>query len=226
MAQNAATRVVCFDLGGVLVRICQSWEEACTFARVAHRPLSAEWIERRRALVDRYQRGDIECAGYHAALSRCFDGEYSETELERIHHAWTLEEYPGVFQLVTALNQKPGLLTACLSNTNHAHWQRLAGVDGRAEYPSVLALRCRLASHLLGRIKPDRDIYEHALTQFQTGGIQTDAALAPEQVAFFDDLPENVAAARELGWRAFRIDPLGDTAAQIRRHLSTVGIIV
>lgn len=218
-------RVVCFDLGGVLVRICRSWSEACVKAGVAPRDpewlASEAWAQRRRAAGERYQCGLIDCDAYRAELSGADEQGYTALELRRIHDAWTLEEYPGALELVRALNALPFVSTACLSNTNHSHWVRLANLDGKGEYPSVAALRHRLASHLLGCAKPDPRIYELAFVTFAAAG-----RLSPADVVFFDDLEENVAAARAAGWSAFCVDPAHDTAAQMRRSLASVGIAV
>jgi len=220
---NADVRVVCFDLGGVLVRICRSWDQACEQIGLPYRSpglLSTEaWRMRRKAVVDRYQLGGLSVEAYHEQLSLALEGLYSAAEVERIHGAWTLEEYPGALALVRELNQLPGVTTACLSNTNAGHWRRLANEDGRAEYPSVLELEHRLASHLLGCAKPDAEIYARAQAVFfgARGG-------APEQILFFDDLLENVEAARAQGWTAFQVDHEGDTVSQMRAHLARAGL--
>jgi glucose-1-phosphatase len=221
--QSPPERVVCFDLGGVLVRICRSWDEACVQAQLAYRApelmASEAYRLRRRDVVERYQRGDLACAAYYAALSEAVGGAYTTAEVELIHSVWTLQEYPGALELVQALNGIPSVTTACLSNTNAAHWRRLVGEDGRAEYPSVRELRHQLASHLLGCAKPESEIYERAEQQFF--GAQRPA---PKQVIFFDDLAENVAAARARGWTAFQVDHTGDTVSQMRRHLAEEGL--
>lgn len=219
----AGRKVVCFDLGGVLVRICRSWSEACRRVGLPERDvegLAAEaWQARRHDIVERYQRGELDCSAYHAALSQALEGLYSASEVEQIHHGWTLEEYPGAFELTSHLSRLTGVTTACLSNTNHAHWQRLAGGDGRREYPSILELRHKLASHLLGCSKPGARIYELARSRFSEGGVTH-----PEDIIFFDDLEDNVLSARALGWTAFSIDHTGDTIRQIRRHLVASGL--
>jgi putative hydrolase of the HAD superfamily len=219
-------RIVCFDLGGVLVRICRSWDQACTHARLPYRApelLATEaWRLRRKAVVDRYQLGGISAAAYYEELSRALDGVYSVAEVELIHEAWTLKEYPGALELVRELNRLPGVVTACLSNTNEAHWRRLSNMDGSREYPSVLELQHHLASHLLGCAKPDPDIYARAHAAFSE--LQGAPALSPEQIVFFDDLAENVEAARAQGWTAFQVDHEGDTPEQMRRHLIDAGL--
>ncbi|MEO8178699.1 MAG: HAD family hydrolase [Deltaproteobacteria bacterium] len=220
---KADVRVVCFDLGGVLVRICRSWDQACEQIGLPYRSpglLATEaWRMRRKAVVDRYQLGGLSAGDYHEELSRALEGLYSAEEVERIHEAWTLKEYPGALELVRELNRLPGVATACLSNTNAAHWRRLSNEDGSAEYPSVLELEHRLASHLLGCAKPDAEIYARAQATF-FGARQG----APEQIFFFDDLPENVEAARAQGWSAFQVDHEGDTVSQMRAQLARAGL--
>lgn len=225
MTSSARQRVVCFDLGGVLVRLCRSWADACVQAalpaRDPERLDGEEWRQRRRGVGDRYQTGLIECSAYFSELAASIDGLYSPAELELMHSAWTREHYPGAVELVRALNALPGVTTACLSNTNHSHWIRLAGADGRGEYPAVLELRHQLASHLLGCAKPDPRIYELARARFAQA-----VPLRTRDILFFDDLPENVAAARAAGWSAFQVDPSGDTVRQMRGILTDAGIAV
>jgi putative hydrolase of the HAD superfamily len=220
---SSPERVVCFDLGGVLVRICRSWDEACSQAQLPYRVPellgSEDYRVRRRDVVERYQRGALACEAYYAELSNAVGGAYTAAEVERIHWVWTLQEYPGALELVRALNRLPTVTTACLSNTNAAHWRRLIGEDGRADYPCVMELRHQLASHLLGCAKPDTEIYERAELRFFGS-----RAPAPERVIFFDDLPENIAAARARGWSAFQVDHTADTVSQMREHLTSLGV--
>jgi FMN phosphatase YigB (HAD superfamily) len=218
-------RVVCFDLGGVLVRLSRSWSDACVRAGLPERDpewlASPAWRAHRQLVGDRYQRGEIECSTYFAGLATSSGGLYSAAELESMHAAWTLEHYDGALALVRALNALSHVATACLSNTNHAHWVRLASIDGRGEYPAVQELRHQLASHLLGCAKPDPRIFELARAEFS----KLEPVTAPD-IHFFDDLEENVSAARAAGWSAFRVDPAGDTISEMRGVLRRSGFAV
>jgi HAD superfamily hydrolase (TIGR01509 family) len=209
----------------VLVRLCRSWSDACVQAGLPERKpewlTSSEWRERRKLAGERYQRGEIECSVYFAELSASTDGLYSAEEVRTMHAAWTREHYDGAQALVRALNALPDVITACLSNTNHSHWVRLAGVDGQSEYPAVLELRHQLASHLLGCAKPDPRIYELAQAEFSRA-----QPVQASDIYFFDDLEENVSAARAAGWSAFRVDPSGDTVAEMRGVLRGAGFQV
>jgi putative hydrolase of the HAD superfamily len=62
-------------------------------------------------------------------------------------------------------------------------------------------------SHLIRLRKPTREIYEYVLA---------DAELKPESCMFFDDLPENVAAAQALGIQGIWHDPQTEIAERMR----------
>jgi glucose-1-phosphatase len=206
-----SARVVVFDLGGVVVRVCRTWEEACARAGVDVR--EPEWFaafelrERRSGLSDAYQSGKIACADYFAGIARATDGLYSAEEVERVHRAWIAEDYPGIEGVIDELNER-GVVTACLSNTNRAHWD-----DLRRGSRACAAIARPLVSHELGAVKPDDAIYRLA---------ERELGVSPSELLFFDDLEPNVDAARRLGWSSERIDHEGDTASQVRAHLARV----
>jgi FMN phosphatase YigB (HAD superfamily) len=64
--------------------------------------------------------------------------------------------------------------------------------------------------------KPDPAIYR---------AFERATAHASDEILFFDDLPENVAAARALGWRAERVNPHADTIGQMRQSLRKFGVL-
>ncbi len=202
-------RGVVFDLGGVLVRICRSWSEACARAGVQYheRVASPEQIEARRAVRDAYETGRIGCDEFFRRVAATTGGLVSSGEFERVHRAWIIGEYEGVRDLIRSL-RTAGLATGVLSNTNHAHWSDLRqGVVNLVDHPH--------ASHLLGVAKPDREIYR---------AFEEAARLPAPGLVFFDDLPANIEGARAAGWDAVWIDHEGDTAAQMRSALRTRGV--
>ena len=199
-----AIKLVCFDLGGVLLRICRSWREGCAAAGLDLRgdciddPSSANG---RRELGLLYQTGRITCDQYFSQLAASTDHRYTTDELRRIHHAWILGEYQGVGDVIASLHAA-GLTTACLSNTNYGHWNRMG------EFPAVMNLHRRFASHEMGLHKPDPAIFRAFENAVNHRGLE---------ILFFDDLSENVAAAAEVGWRAVQVDPHTRTDDQIVR---------
>jgi FMN phosphatase YigB (HAD superfamily) len=213
-----AIRYVCFDLGGVVVRICHSFVEAVKAAQlplIDEAPLlAADAIARRRDAIWAHQVGEFDFSEYCQRMSLAVGGLYDPAQVRALHAAWLIEEYPGVLDLVTELDGLGHVRLACLSNTNDGHWDQMQSAPQL--FPTLARLHVRLASHLMRLAKPDPAIYQAACTTFEC---------TPAEVLFFDDLPENIEAARAAGWNAERIDPTGDTAAQMRKHLGAHGVL-
>lgn len=166
--------------------------------------------------VQDFALGLLTPEAYYEALARACDGGYSSRDIERVHRVWSQDEYPGVSAVFDALDAA-GVRTAVLSNTNAAHWKRLAAIDvDVVEYPNILRAGHLFASHLLGAMKPSPDVFEAVAA---TTGVQ------PARTLFFDDVEEYVSAARTSGWSAEQIDPLGDTAAQLLEWLRAYEVI-
>jgi FMN phosphatase YigB (HAD superfamily) len=76
-----------------------------------------------------------------------------------------------------------------LSNTSSAHWRYCTG-----KCPFLLSLFDRHAlSYQIGAMKPSVAIYQKAVEI---------AGVLPQEILFFDDRLENIAAASSLGWNA------------------------
>lgn len=220
--------LVIFDAGGVLVRICRTWEEGARRAGIEAPPdvMADAARARRRELSLLYQAGRLPEDEYFARMAEAVGGEASAGGsagactpdiIERVHDAWLVEEYPGVRALVHDL-RAAGLPTALLSNTNARHWAVMAEAEG--PFAAVGTLDRWFLSHELGACKPEEAIYA-AVEE----AVAADVGAAPDRIIFFDDLEENVAAARARGWRAVQVDHTGDTAAQMRRALGDLGVL-
>jgi len=203
--------LICFDLGGVLVRICRSWQEGCAAAGIdADRGWSpAEAPEQHRNIIEAYSVGALDTPTFFKQLEQTARGVYSADDFRLIHTAWIGSVYEGVEALLDEL-RSAGLTIACLSNTNAAHWDELI------TWPALCRLDHRHASHLIGLAKPDPAMYEWFA---RTLGVDA------RQIVFFDDLAENVAAANRCGWDAIQIDCTADTTAQIRAALKSRSLL-
>ncbi|HWB18702.1 MAG TPA: HAD-IA family hydrolase [Phycisphaerales bacterium] len=204
-------QLVCFDLGGVLLRICRTFDEAARRAGVAvhpDTPNEAADIQARAEISEAYQRGRITTDDFALLIRKGFGNVYTVEELLRIHDAWIIEEYPAIASLIDAIHDA-GVRTAALSNTNERHFNLFS------QFPSLSKLQAIHASHHLGLHKPEMEIYREL--ERRTGA-------TPEGILFFDDLPENVAAAREAGWRAVQIDHTGNPAKQMSEALKEHGV--
>ena len=230
---------VVFDLGGVIVRIHHSWQHAAAAAGVSgainsthdvarsHAPNSTSdaapnstpysmfdpTLHRAddfRTLVSEQQRGMLSHDDFCSGVSQLTSGVLSAQDVARIHTAVIVGAYDGVEQLVLQLNKR-GLSTACLSNTNHQHWQLMHSMA------AFNAIQHRHASHLFQLEKPNQAIFRAFESATQARSCD---------ILYFDDLADNIAAATQAGWRAILIDPHGETVPQIRRALATHGVLL
>ena len=207
--------LVCFDLGRVLVRICNDWLHACTVAGVRAPAAAPDLAAKARLheLVCRVEVGDFDhdafCREAGPALG------LSPKDVSSIWDAYPRGPYPGAIDLLDDL-KAAGVRTACLSNTNHNHWRLLRDSASHTYFPFD-RLNYAFASHLLRLRKPDAAIYAH---------VERAAGVQGKAVVFFDDLPENVAAAAARGWNAYRVDPASDNPVpQIRKWLADQGVL-
>ena len=203
-------QLVCFDLGGVLIRLAGTWARACSRAGVpVPAPMDDSSLQARFTEVnDRFERGQVEEARFleeAAALVGMGPEPFSAA-----FEAWLQGPYPGGRELVERIG-RAGLTTACLSNTSPWHW-RLMNEDPRNRLPLDL-LQFRFTSFRIGVMKPDPLIFAH---------VEVQAGAPPETILYFDDDAANVRAARDRGWCAHQIDPRGDTAAQMAERLSAM----
>ncbi|HYD02104.1 MAG TPA: HAD-IA family hydrolase [Phycisphaerales bacterium] len=214
-------RIIVFDLGGVVVRICRSWKEACDRCSLPYHDTvtNPAFVAERKAIRASHEIGRMTDEEFYTRIAATTGGHYTPQQVRDIHHNWTIDEYPGVTKLVDDLHDR-GLATGVLSNTNAHHWRLLTEqpqAGGPAPYPTVHRVHHLHASHLLGLAKPHRAIYE---------AFGSRAGYAPHDILFFDDLAENITGAQDAGWDAVQIDHTGDTAAQMRLHLRLRGVDV
>lgn len=213
--------MVCFDVGGVLIRHHRTWGDGCRAAGLPLFPIAddPEVAAARKELSALHTIGRIDGEEFCRRMAETMRGAYSSEEVARVHHAWLIDEYPGVRAVIEGLHAVPGLSTALLSNTNEMHWARFVPPDGvTPEFGVCAGIHHPHASHLLGLAKPSAEIYAEFARRV---GMDAD----PGAILFFDDLPDNVAAARRQGWTAEIIDHRTDTAAQLMDHLEFHGVI-
>ena len=205
-------KVVCFDFGGVLVRISRSWDEACERAGIDRSGIELPTMNMLVASGNaaRLQRGEIEFETFIAEEAVRLEHRLTSEQLARIHAAWLVEEVTDLAPVIEALN-RAGLTTTSLSNTDAEHWKTLRDMD------VIRNLMIPGLSFEMGLMKPDHRIYQEAEVLFDACG---------SSILFFDDLPENIEAAMQCGWNAVLVDPMKPAAEQVRRGLESFGIVL
>ncbi|MFG0246282.1 MAG: HAD family hydrolase [Phycisphaerales bacterium JB052] len=206
-------RLVCFDWGGVILKICRTWEEGCKAAgiKAPSKKIALKCLSKQDALAQRFQTGQMSDKAFFRAIAKESEEFHSIDDVAAVHHAWLLEEYQGVDDLIDELNSFADLSTALFSNTNATHWARM-----EEDFPVATMIEHRHASHLFGLAKPD----EKAFAAFERR-----VGAAGDQILFFEDTPANVEGAKAFGWNAELIDHAGDTAEQMRKHLENYDIL-
>ncbi len=203
--------LICFDLGRVLVRICDDWAHALSVAGLRPDERSPPDLSLK---IHELEAGAITPAQF-ARDAAPLVGR-SEADLHAILDGWVLGAYPGAVQLLDEIAAR-GVPIACLSNTNARHWQIMAGwqADEDRLWPRITH---RFASHELRLRKPDAQIYAHVEKHVEQ-------LAAPSSIVFFDDLPDNIAAANARGWGAHLVRSRVDPVAEMREVLRAAGVL-
>lgn len=214
MDSKSPIKLVCVDIGGVLVRICSGWAEACRIAKIDLDPemFDAALFKEIVAASHRLEHGHIDEA--------TFDREVAELtgltpeQVGAAAEAWLVGVYDGAVELIDWLNAMPGIQVGCLSNTTTRHWRMMA-TPGGPVYAGLDRLKLQLVSFKIGHMKPAAEIYRQ---------VERETGLKPGEIVFFDDSPANVEGARACGWHGELVDPKADPPGQVRQILARYGV--
>jgi FMN phosphatase YigB (HAD superfamily) len=205
------TKIVCFDLGAVLVRIAHTWQEVAQIAKVSiQASIPNPWLRSSNPDLLAFEAGQISYDVFIERLAQTLG--ISTGEARAVQSSVLSGEYPETAAFVQEV-RKTGWRVGCLSNTSPAHWAKLTDPN---IYPTVANLEIRVASNEIGVAKPDQGAY---LAFERTAGV------TPTEVVFFDDSSPNVQAAITRGWRAFQITDLQRPSHQMRQHLIDLKIL-
>jgi putative hydrolase of the HAD superfamily len=183
-----ATKVLLFDLGGVLVEFSGVRDVAPLLRTAATR---SQIIERWSGCphTKAFGLGLLSREEFAERFVRDWGVDLPPGDFLHAFRSWSRSLLPGAAELLASL--RPRFRLAALSNSNEVHWERNAsdlGIDDLFEVA--------ISSHQVGFCKPDPRIYRIALDRL---------AVSPDEVMFFDDAQANVAAASRLGMRAFQV---------------------
>ncbi|MGH8186234.1 MAG: HAD family hydrolase [Steroidobacteraceae bacterium] len=197
-------QVVLFDVGGVLVQLRGV---AALLEWLPQRPTSEAlfrtWLQ--SPAVREFETGRCGADAFAARVVRELGLPVDAAQFLESFVGWPTGLYPGAPELVARIPAE--CRRALLSNSNALHWPRVMdelGLGALFEH--------RFVSHLIGRIKPDRDAFEHVIEALEC---------IPDSILFLDDNLTNVEAAREAGMRAARVDGV----AGAERALLEAGVI-
>src|SRR6185312_3369171 len=147
--------VVLFDVGGVLLEVhgiaaIMEWLEH----RVTPEEVWGMWLA--SPVVRAFESGRIDEAEFAAGILAELRLAMPVSAFLDSFVTWPVRLYPGAPELIARIPSR--YRRAVLSNTNAVHWPRIVeelGLGASFE-------QC-FASHLIGKIKPDAQAFEHAV---------------------------------------------------------------
>lgn len=193
-ASAADVRVLLFDVGGVLVElrgveIILGWlGNRLTAEQLWHR-----WLQ--SVPVRQFETGRIDAVEFATGVIAEFSLAVGPQEFIDSFVGWPTGLYPGTLELLQRIPRR--YQRALLSNSNALHWPRVLH-----EMQLGPAIDHHFVSHLMGRIKPDPDAFEHVLASL---------GCRPDEVLFLDDNGLNIEAARRLGFHVRQVRGLEET---------------
>jgi HAD superfamily hydrolase (TIGR01509 family) len=204
MQTTAPFDVILFDLGGVLIELAgvDRMLELCNHAFSVDE-LWARWLASEG--VRQFESGRTGPDEFGAAMLGEFGLPIAAAQFLEEFTTWPKGVFPGSFELLEQLAASYRL--ACLSNTNALHWPRVCDEMGLARY-----FETAFASHLVGMLKPDIEIFQHVVQQL---------GCPPARILFLDDNQLNVASAQAAGMVARRVAGL----AEVRVALAELGVL-
>ena len=188
-------RNIFVDIGMVLVGVDLkvAFDRVSSLTGLNHAEINIRLVDDTDILA--YERGELTTAEFYRRLS------------ETLGMDITLEEFKQIWRSVLVFDNRNGsdLLSEqlfhqlkrqhrliALSNTNEMQFEYIAD-----HHPVVSEFHQYVLSYQVGYLKPDPQIYQHALSV---------ASCQPQEALFIDDLEENVEAARELGIQGIRFE--------------------
>jgi len=198
MSKEPIFQVLLFDLGGVLMDFA-GFDELTRFIPGApdRSEIRERWIH--SGAVQRFERGGITPERFADDVIEELEIDLSPRDFLTNFVEWARGPYPGAIDLLRTL--KSGFRIAALSNSNELHTPL-----HRQRFENAIDIF--FFSDEIGSVKPEPSIFEHVLHEL---------GVPPHRIAFFDDTPVNVEAAREAGIEAYEVDGLPALKTRLHR---------
>jgi FMN phosphatase YigB (HAD superfamily) len=208
--RQRTTKVVVFDLGGVLIELHSEDANRELIEKYGLLPKTFAGMTRSsfeahpRSITELAMIGRVGTDEYlDAFLRECSLKDLDGLRLNRL--AALGDERANVFAIAEDL-KRAGFMCCVLSNTIALHWEKLSLAS---DYPSLALFENVFASHLIKCAKPEESAFVFVATALK---------VHMSQCLLVDDTALNVNRARAAGWQAL----LFSDAAQLRRDLDNV----
>lgn len=193
--------VILFDLGGVLVEL-SGLGTMMRWSRLEETEIWRRWLT--SDAVRRFESGKSDAGEFAASVVREFELTSTPEAFMEAFVQWPGGLFDGTEELLQRLSDQYHL--SCLSNTNHLHWRRF-----ETETDLLGTLDSHFASHQIGMMKPDLEIYRYVIASL---------GRPADRILFFDDNQLNVDGARAAGMNAL----LAHGVSEVGEHLDRLGL--
>ncbi|BFM49052.1 HAD family phosphatase [Marinomonas sp. THO17] len=201
MTQQHHIRVVMFDLGNVLVDLGEvSQMHAMLNTQGEESQVWLQWLG--SPAVKAFDTGKIDFDTFASRLLAEVNSNADKESFKQAFQTWPRGLFAGALDLVKQV--KPEYHKAILSNTNAAHWPRLLDEMGLAGQ-----FHHYFASHQLGLVKPEPDIYQVVLDKLQ---------VPAQDILFVDDNQINIDMAQSLGMHAYRVKGVTEARQVLEKY--------
>jgi len=198
--------VVYFDLGKVIIDFdhLRAAEELLKVTPLSLNKVMAVLSD--GELVSEYETGRLSSEEHYRKVCRRLQMDIS---IEKFRELWGSMFLPEPLLSESFLQDlKKRYRLMLLSNTNEIHFDFVI-----QHYPILRMIEERLLSYQAGCMKPEARIFELAIEK---------AGVAPENIFFTDDRPENIEAAQRAGIQAL----VFQSETQLKREMLSRGMAV
>lgn len=204
---------IIFDFGNVLLDL-----DLTAFERKMEQLFKGDYKSAKKRLqkeriFELYEMGGLSTSEFVDKLRFALDPPLTTEQIELAWNAMLLGMPQHRFEMLQRLRRQYKVFLLSNINDLHERWiyDYMVREHGFHHYER-LHFDGVYFSHLIRLRKPTSEIFEYVLA---------DAELQPEQTVFFDDLPENVEAARLVGIQAVWHEP----GTEIEERLVEMGLL-
>ena len=191
--------VILFDLGGVLVELT-GVPTMLSWSRLTEAEVWQRWLH--SPAVRRFESGNGSAEEFAREIIDELTLNTTTDEFLTQFTAWPRGVFSGGIELLQELGRNHQV--ACLSNTNHLHWDRF-----EQETELLDHFHAAFASHQTGHLKPDASSFEHAIDAL---------GVVAENILFMDDNQINIDAAQAAGLVAKLARGVGQATEHVRSY--------
>jgi epoxide hydrolase-like predicted phosphatase len=198
--------ILLFDLGGVVIDIDfeRSFRKWSTHSGVPVETIRSGFSHDQ--VYEQHERGEIGSIEFYHYVSEHIEMELSFEQFKEGWNEILVAPFPQTIGLLRKLANRIPLYMLSNSNPMHKEYWEKNFADELEPFNQIFV------SSDLGYRKPEADAYLHVVEALN---------ISPEEIVFFDDLADNVEAARVLGMQTVQVR----SSADISSYVASAGLI-